>query len=206
MSTSPSIPRNALIHRGSHEGAQASTSWPAQPRVFFLPSPCRGVSRMRISTDRCFRSFGFPPAPASGWLPAPWTKRAKASSPERPPFGPRAVPREPPPGSTSYKISLDGKKVSGLAGGHLDAPLPRGLLDRRRASASDVVFVSGSTSIVHFPFSILVLLSIPRHACAGQNNDEREMLVFCLGTSVIEAQYDDDASFQPTAVSVQEVV
>ena len=33
-----------------------------------------------------------------------------------------------------------------------------------------------------------------------------EMLIFCLGTSVIEAQYDDDASFQPTAVSVQEVV
>ena len=43
-------------------------------------------------------------------------------------------------------------------------------------------------------------------ACAGKDGDEREMLVFCLGTSVIEAQYDDDASFQPTAVSVQEVV
>ena len=38
---------------------------------------------------------------------------------------------------------------------------------------------------------------------AGKN---REMLVFCLGSSVIEMQYDDDASFQPTAVSVQEVV
>jgi hypothetical protein len=34
----------------------------------------------------------------------------------------------------------------------------------------------------------------------------REMLVFCLGSSVIEMQYDDDASFQPTSVSVQEVV
>ena len=38
---------------------------------------------------------------------------------------------------------------------------------------------------------------------AGKN---REMLVFCLGSSVIEMQYDDDASFQPTSVSVQEVV
>ena len=43
-------------------------------------------------------------------------------------------------------------------------------------------------------------------ACAGKDGDEREMLVFCLGTSVIECQYDDDASFQPTSVSVQEVV
>ena len=46
--------------------------------------------------------------------------------------------------------------------------------------------------------------------CSFKGNVEaaknREMLVFCLGSSVIEMQYDDDASFQPTAVSVQEVV
>ena len=42
------------------------------------------------------------------------------------------------------------------------------------------------------------------HTCAAIAHCE--MLIFCLGTSVIEAQYDDDASFQPTAVSVQEVV
>ena len=35
---------------------------------------------------------------------------------------------------------------------------------------------------------------------------EHEMLVFCLGSSTIEMQYDDDASFQPTSVSVMEVV
>jgi hypothetical protein len=41
------------------------------------------------------------------------------------------------------------------------------------------------------------------HADAGV---EHEMLVFCLGSSTIEMQYDDDASFQPTSVSVMEVV
>ena len=35
---------------------------------------------------------------------------------------------------------------------------------------------------------------------------EHEMLVFCMGSSTIEMQYDDDASFQPTSVSVMEVV
>ena len=35
---------------------------------------------------------------------------------------------------------------------------------------------------------------------------EHERLVFCLGSSTIEMQYDDDASFQPTSVSVMEVV
>jgi hypothetical protein len=49
-----------------------------------------------------------------------------------------------------------------------------------------------------------------RAASVSKGNVEaaknREMLVFCLGSSVIEMQYDDDASFQPTAVSVQEVV
>eukprot|EP01049_Picozoa_sp_SAG25_P009502 SAG25_NODE_946_length_4635_cov_4.212963_3_plen_566_part_00 len=35
---------------------------------------------------------------------------------------------------------------------------------------------------------------------------ETDMLIWCIGTNVVEATYDDDASFQPTSVSVQEVV
>jgi hypothetical protein len=33
-----------------------------------------------------------------------------------------------------------------------------------------------------------------------------DMQVFCIGTNVVEMTYDDDASFQPTSVSVQEVI
>ena len=40
----------------------------------------------------------------------------------------------------------------------------------------------------------------------GTQSDDCVMNVFCIGTNVIEAVYDDDASFQPTSVSVQEVV
>jgi hypothetical protein len=35
---------------------------------------------------------------------------------------------------------------------------------------------------------------------------ETDMLIWCIGTNVVEATYDDDASFQPTSVSVQEVI
>ena len=40
----------------------------------------------------------------------------------------------------------------------------------------------------------------------GTQSDDCVMNVFCIGTNVIESVYDDDASFQPTSVSVQEVV
>ena len=33
-----------------------------------------------------------------------------------------------------------------------------------------------------------------------------DLLVWCIGTNVVESTYDDDASFQPTSVSVQEVI
>ena len=33
-----------------------------------------------------------------------------------------------------------------------------------------------------------------------------DMLIWCIGTNVVEATYDDDASFMPTSVSVQEVI
>ena len=36
--------------------------------------------------------------------------------------------------------------------------------------------------------------------------DDTELCVYCIGTNVLEATYDDDASFQPTSVSVQEVI
>ena len=51
--------------------------------------------------------------------------------------------------------------------------------------------------------NLLVRAAFKDNVEAGKN---REMLVFCLGSSVIEMQYDDDASFQPTSVSVMEVV
>ena len=35
---------------------------------------------------------------------------------------------------------------------------------------------------------------------------DTELCVYCIGTNVLEATYDDDASFQPTSVSVQEVI
>jgi hypothetical protein len=51
--------------------------------------------------------------------------------------------------------------------------------------------------------NLLVRATFAGNVEAAKN---REMCVFCLGSSVIEMQYDDDASFQPTSVSVQEVV
>ena len=33
-----------------------------------------------------------------------------------------------------------------------------------------------------------------------------ELLVFCIGQQVWENQFDDDSSFMPTSVSVEEVV
>jgi len=33
-----------------------------------------------------------------------------------------------------------------------------------------------------------------------------ELLVFCIGQQVWEATYDDDSSFMPTSVKVEEVV
>jgi hypothetical protein len=41
---------------------------------------------------------------------------------------------------------------------------------------------------------------------SGAVSAETDMLIWCIGTNVVEATYDDDASFQPTSVSVQEVI
>ena len=40
---------------------------------------------------------------------------------------------------------------------------------------------------------------------AGTSGDT-ELLVFCIGQQVWEATYDDDSSFMPTSVKVEEVV
>ena len=40
----------------------------------------------------------------------------------------------------------------------------------------------------------------------AQVSADTDMLIWCIGTNVVEATYDDDASFMPTSVSVQEVV
>ena len=45
-----------------------------------------------------------------------------------------------------------------------------------------------------------------RYGLKGIPDADTELCVYCIGTNVIEATYDDDASFQPTSVSVQEVV
>ena len=45
-----------------------------------------------------------------------------------------------------------------------------------------------------------------RYALKGNPAADTELCVYCIGTNVLEATYDDDASFQPTSVSVQEVI
>jgi|EP01043_Picozoa_sp_COSAG02_P069546 hypothetical protein len=45
-----------------------------------------------------------------------------------------------------------------------------------------------------------------RYALQGNPAADTELCVYCIGTNVLEATYDDDASFQPTSVSVQEVI
>ena len=45
-----------------------------------------------------------------------------------------------------------------------------------------------------------------RYSLHNDPADNTELCVYCIGTNVLEATYDDDASFQPTSVSVQEVI
>ncbi len=45
-----------------------------------------------------------------------------------------------------------------------------------------------------------------RYALKAVPPADTELCVYCIGTNVLEATYDDDASFQPTSVSVQEVI
>ena len=53
--------------------------------------------------------------------------------------------------------------------------------------------------------SVAQNLSI-RYGLKADPAADTELCVYCIGTNVLEATYDDDASFQPTSVSVQEVI